>query len=181
MGYYIFVDNSNVWIEGQYASAVFNKQANNMAEAHDNNIKDNNWRIDFGKLLNLITEGNLTDIKKALLVGSTPPSADSLWKCAENKGFEVACKPRNAGNKEKGIDTELVHQIAECLYTKAEDGDIFILVAGDRDFMPSIQGIRKKNITAKLAFWDNVSTELRDEADDFISLTKNIQTISLTI
>ena len=47
--------------------------------------------------------------------------------------------------------------------------------------MPSIQGIRKKNITAKLAFWDNVSTELRDEADDFISLTKNIQTISLTI
>lgn len=62
MSYYIFVDNSNVWIEGKFASAVNKKWVHNMYEAHKQNAQDQSWRIDFGKLLNFVTDGKVEDI-----------------------------------------------------------------------------------------------------------------------
>ena len=180
MGYHIFVDNSNVWIEGQYASAVNKKQANNMSDAHDNNVKDDSWRIDFGKLLDLVTDKNPMDIKTALLLGSKPPRNDTLWNTAKSAGFEVELLTRNAQNREKAIDTGIVQKLDKCLYRKATEGDIFILVAGDKDFIHSIRAIREENLTARVVFWDNISGELKAEANEFIDLSQRIQEITYT-
>ena len=67
MSYFVFVDNSNVWIEGKVASAVAKGYAANTVDAHQRGIEDSSWRIDFGKLLNCVTGGNTTDIKRAVL------------------------------------------------------------------------------------------------------------------
>ena len=178
MSYYVFVDNSNVWIEGKIASAVSKGWASNTAAAHASKIEDSAWRIDFGKLLNFVTDGNLSDVKHAILFGSKPPLHDSLWKAMADAQFEVEALDRNFANKEKAIDTGIVQRIAKCLYREAKEGDVFILVMGDKDFIHSIQAIRAENCVAKVAFWDNASGELVSEADEYIDLTPNIAKIT---
>lgn len=77
MSYFVFVDNSNVWIEGKYASAVHQGRVRNIYETHSLHTNDTAWRIDFGKLLSFVTDGNLADVKRAILFGSKPPLHDS--------------------------------------------------------------------------------------------------------
>lgn len=178
MSYFVFVDNSNVWIEGKIASAVSKGWAANTAAAHASKIEDSAWRIDFGKLLSFVTDENLSDVKQAILFGSKPPLHDSLWKAMEEAQFEVAALDRNFANKEKAIDTGIVQRIDKCLYREAKKGDVFILVMGDKDFIHSIQAIRAENCVAKVAFWDNASGELVSEADEYINLTPNIAKIT---
>lgn len=177
MSYFVFVDNSNVWIEGKVASAVAKGFANNTAEAHLNGIEDASWRIDFGKLLGFVTDNHMTEIKKAVLFGSRPPMNDTLWNAA-NLHFEVVALDRNAANKEKAVDTGIVQAIAKNLYKEASEGDVFILVMGDKDFVPSVKAIRDEKCVARIAFWDNASAELVAEANEQISLTQNIDKIT---
>ena len=59
MGYYVFVDNSNLWIEGKYASAVRKGMAPDIHTAHEKKICDNSWKIDFEKLLSYAVDGDL--------------------------------------------------------------------------------------------------------------------------
>lgn len=92
--------------------------------------------------------------------------------------FEVEALDRNFANKEKAIDTGIVQRIAKCLYREAKEGDVFILVMGDKDFIHSVQAIRAENCVAKVAFWDNASGELVSEADEYIDLTSNIAKIT---
>lgn len=178
MSYFVFVDNSNVWIEGKIASAVSKGWAKSPSLAHSAKIEDTSWRIDFGKLLNFVTSGNISNVKHAILFGSKPPANDSLWNAMRNAKFEVEALDRNFANKEKAIDTGIVQRIDKCLYREAEKGDIFILILGDKDFIHSVQAIRAENCISKVAFWENASAELISEADEFINLTPNISAIS---
>ena len=177
MDYYVFVDNSNLWIEGQFASAVAKSFARNMSDAHERNVNDSTWRVDFGKLLELVVEGHVADIKTAMLFGSKPPDNDSLWNMAKHSGFEVDCKPRNFSNKEKAVDTGMVQRIDKCLYRQAKEGDTFVIVAGDRDFAPSVYAIKEEKMSAVVAFWDNAANELKLATDVFINLTEKVNYI----
>lgn len=178
MAYFVFVDNSNIWIEGKYASAVSKGWAKNTFEAHQNGAEDKSWRIDFGKLLNYVTDGNIADVKRAVLYGSKPPHNDSLWDAMRNAQFEVSDLDRNSANKEKAVDTGIVQNIARCLYLEAKENDIFVLVMGDKDFIHSVQAIREQKCVARVAFWDNASGELISEADEYYNLTPQIAAIT---
>lgn len=178
MSYFVFVDNSNVWIEGKFVSAVKKGWANSIFQAHQIGAEDTAWRIDFGKLLQFVTDNHVADVKRAVLFGSKPPQNDSLWDAMRNAQFEVSALDRNVANKEKAIDTGIVQEIAKSLYKDATEGDIFILVLGDKDFVPSVSAIRQENLIAKVAFWNHASGELVGEANEFIDLTKNIDSIS---
>lgn len=178
MSYYVFVDNSNVWIEGKYASAVSKGWAGSTYEAHKAGAEDVSWRLDFGKLLDFVTDGNIKDVKHAVLFGSKPPLHDTLWKAMESAKFEVEALDRNFANKEKAIDTGIVQRIDKFLYREAQEGDVFILVMGDKDFIHSVQAIQAEKCTANVAFLDNASGELISEADNFIDLTPNIDKIT---
>ena len=96
----------------------------------------------------------------------------------ENANFEVSALDRNFANKEKAIDTGIVQRIDRCLYRDAKEGDIFVLVLGDKDFIHSVQAIREEKCVARVAFWDNASGELVSEADEYLNLTPNIQKIT---
>ena len=135
MSYYVFVDNSNVWIEGKYVSAVKKGLASNIVEAHSRKICDNSWKMDFGKLLSCVVDGKITDVKEAVIVGSKPTQKDSLWNAMNTAGFTVKTQQRNPANKEKKIDTGIVQIINDTLYETSKENDEFVLVMGDKDFV----------------------------------------------
>lgn len=178
MSYYVFVDNSNVWIEGKYVSGIIKGLAQSLEEAHNNKIQDNSWTIDFGKLLYCVTETNISDISEAVLIGSKPTDKDSLWNAMEKAGFTVVNKSRNAANKEKQIDTGIVSVICKYLYKNAKPGDTFVLVMGDSDYVPVVKDIKDEHINVVVAFWDHASSELKSRSDKFISLNEIIDKIT---
>lgn len=178
MSIYVFVDNSNVWIEGKYASAVHKGLCESMIEAHRQKILNNAWKLDFGKLLVVVTENKLAEIKEAIIIGSKPTDKDSLWEAMESAGFIVHSHPRNKSNKEKKVDTGIVQAINKKLYKESQEEDVFILVMGDSDYVPVVEEIENEGRIAKIAFWQNVSGELIAAASNYLDLTPHIDNLS---
>src|SRR4051794_28651688 len=85
---FTYVDNSNVWIEGQRVSAVKRGLASSPWDAMKRGIVDAAWRYDFGKLNSLVCPADAR-VGRSFLVGSRPPANDSLWDSARQEGFEV--------------------------------------------------------------------------------------------
>ena len=134
----IIVDNSNIFIEGGKYSAKQKGVFRNNEETRD--PQDPSWRVDFGQLLNKVANGR--GVSHAVLVGSRPPSNDSVWEAAENNGFQVTVHERSSDNKEKAVDTELVAQGTEIICTVSDPQYIAIL-SGDRDFIPLVKMAQK--------------------------------------
>lgn len=178
MKYFVFIDNSNLWIEGKYASGVEKGLAKDIYEAHLKNVQDNAWRVDFGKLVKTATRNHISDVEKVVSFGSKPPESDSLWNAMRNANIEVIALDRNAADKEKAVDTGITVEIMEYLYDKSHEGDTFVLIMGDKDFLPAIEKIRKKKRLVTLVFWNNASAELVSNADEYIDLTPLIKQIT---
>ena len=178
MGKCIYVDNSNVWIEGKYHSAVEKGMVANVYDAHDNKICDMPWAYDFGKLLDIVCDGDIGDIKRAVLYGSRPTDNDSLWNAAKYAGFEVFTPNRNASNKEKRVDTGFDKEVLRDLYKGTiGDEDEIILVVGDSDHFPVAEAIKEEGKEYTLAFWDNASELMKGESSRFINLNEHIKEI----
>ena len=62
----VYVDNSNVFIEGQRVKAVATGAAMNIYDAMNNRILDPSYKIDFGKLHDFIAGAD--DIKRPIIV-----------------------------------------------------------------------------------------------------------------
>lgn len=179
MGYYVFVDNSNVWIEGKFLSAVKKGMAESIADAHKKKISDVSWKMDFGKLLECVVDGKLEDVKEAIIVGSKPTQKDSLWNAMTRAGFRVETQQRNASNREKKIDTGIVQKINRKLYKESTEGDIFVLVLGDSDYAPVIEDVKEEKRKVRVAFWDNAAGEIVNAADEYLNLNNYFERISL--
>lgn len=176
MGKCIYVDNSNVWIEGKYHSAVRKGMVSDINQAHECKICDMPWVYDFGQLLKIVSDGDVAGIKRAVLYGSRPTDNDSLWKAAQRAGFEVFTPERNASNKEKREDTGFDKEVLRDLYKGIiEDTDEIILVVGDGDHYPVAQAIREEGKQYTLAFWDNASELMKDQSAKYISLNAHIK------
>ena len=103
MAEFVYVDNSNVFIEGKRVSAVQQGLAHSINHAFREQIFDHTYSLDFGKLHTFVAGDDPSKIKRAALFGSRPPPNDSLWKIAERAGFETVLNDRNVKNKEKRI------------------------------------------------------------------------------
>lgn len=173
MAYYVFVDNSNVFIEGKRVSAVAKGWAMNIWDAIDQHIMDNDYKIDFGRLYNFLCGD---DAARAVLYGSRPPANDSLWASAEANGFRVIVYDRNIQNREKKVDVQIAIDIIEAAYTDMQPGqDIVTLVAGDGDYVPLAEKLARRGITFEIAFWDHASNELKGCCNKFISLNPHLE------
>lgn len=178
MSKFIYVDNSNLYIEGVFVSAVKKRMAANIWEAHNNNTCDYSYYIDFGKLYSFLANSNPNEIKRAMLFGSRPPETDTLWNIARNAGFEVVVEDRNQWNQEKKIDTGItVELITDAFEKVSKDNDTIILVSGDSDYVPAVQKLIGKGFTVDVAFWSHASGELRNAASKFIDLTPELTKI----
>ena len=171
----LYVDNSNVWIEGMHVSAVKNGMAPDIWTAQKERICDQSWRLDFGKLFSF-AGGEKADVKKAVLFGSRPPPDDSLWNAAKRKGFEPVVYDRNVANREKKIDTDIVATMMEDSFTLVDPkNDEMTLVAGDADYVPAIEKLINRGITVHVVFWGHGARELRDVATKFVDLDQYLE------
>ena len=169
----VYVDNSNVFIEGQRAKAVATGAAMSIHDAMRNGILEHSYKIDFGKLHDFIAGIDKKAIKRCMLFGSRPHPNDTLWKIVEHAGFEVIVEDRNVANKEKKIDTGIVTHMTKDAYTIADSAaDTITLVSGDGDFVPPVRELVKDGFNVEVVFWSHASTELRDAASHFIDLDR---------
>ncbi|MFI1585526.1 NYN domain-containing protein [Embleya sp. NPDC020630] len=169
---FVYVDNSNVWIEGQRLSAVRKGDAVSTADAMHRKITDMTWGYDFGKLYELACPPS-AQVGRSILFGSRPPANDSLWDRARNEGFEVEVFDRNAANKEKEVDVSLATTMMEDSYEhmRAARGDMAVLIAGDRDYVPTVNSLKKRNLKVRVVFWEHaVARALQETATEFIGL-----------
>lgn len=181
MADYIYVDNSNVFIEGKRVSAVAKGLAMNVYDAMNNGILDYGYQISFGRLHEFVAGQDKSQIARAVLFGSRPPPNDSIWKYAKQAGFELVLEDRNIANKEKKIDTGIVSAMVKDAYKKMNPAsDTIVLVAGDGDFVPPVRDLVEDGFQVEVIFWDHASKELREVCTRFISLNQHLDYLALS-
>ena len=179
MGEYVYVDNSNLFIEAKRVSAVQKGYAPDIWTAMQNRIIDNDYTIDFGRLHEFIAGGDPAEIKRAALFGSRPPPNDSIWTFAQKAGFEPVLVDRNVANQEKKVDTGMVTMIMRDAYKAGDPASTTItIVAGDSDFVPMVHTLKEDGFNVDIVFWDHAARELREEATRFISLNKHLKLLA---
>jgi uncharacterized LabA/DUF88 family protein len=174
---FLYVDNSNIWIEGMHVAAVARGLAPNIQVAQEKDICDRSWSIDFGRLFEF-AGGQQSDVGRAMLYGSRPPPNDSLWDAAIRKGFDPVVHDRVHG-KEKKIDTNITADIVEDAYTLMKAGDEVTLVAGDRDYVPLAEKLARRSIPFNVVFWNHAAGELKGVATSFTNLNPHLEMLSL--
>lgn len=182
---YVYVDNSNLYIEGRRVSAVAQGLASNIVTAMNDGILDHAYTISFGKLYDFVCGTDKRQIKRAALFGSRPPPNDGIWQIAKRVGFELHLEDRNYANKEKKIDTGIATLMTKDAYKsdgysagKPKD-DTFVLVAGDSDYVPTIKELQKDGFVVEVVFWNHASKELRETASKFIGLDQYLEALRL--
>ncbi|HXD86481.1 MAG TPA: NYN domain-containing protein [Urbifossiella sp.] len=180
MADYIYVDNSNLFIEGKRVSAVVRGLAMNIFDAMNNRIIDFDYTLSFGRLHEFIAGTDHSQIARAVLFGSRPPPNDGIWVYAKKAGFELILEDRNVKNKEKKIDTGIVSAMCRDAYRLADaTKDTFVLVGGDADFVPAVRQLVEDGFKVEVAFWDHCSKELREVASSFLSLNEHLEFLRL--
>ena len=83
---------------------------------------------------------------------------------------------RNYSNKEKKIDTGIATLLTKDAYKSdgykngKPEQDTFVLVAGDSDYVPTINELKSDGFKVEVVFWNHASRELREVASKFIGL-----------
>jgi uncharacterized LabA/DUF88 family protein len=168
---YVYVDNSNLYIEGRRVSAVTNNLATDINDAMNNGIFDHGYTIDFGKLYEFLCGQDDRDIKRVALFGSRPPPNDGIWRYAKKAGFELHLEDRNVANKGKKIDTSIATLLTKDAYKSGNPAeDLFVLVAGDSDYVPTVNELKLDSFRVEVVFWDHAARELKEVASNFIDL-----------
>jgi uncharacterized LabA/DUF88 family protein len=163
---YLFVDNSNLWIEGKKVSG---RQQNPPVPSNYR------YRIEYGKLLSHVIDGRqIGDVPR--LYGSEPPPNDSVWKIIRSKGFDVNVFKRNIFNKEKGVDMKMGMDITR-LILGVKPAGIIALVAGDADFLPVVEEARSAGWEIEVWYWANAAQLLQRNATRFIDLSPSLDAV----
>ena len=140
----VYIDNSNLWIQGQKTYAARN---------HSREQWDPTWRFDVGRLKDVLLEesGLLPDQKRytfeVRLYGSTPPPVDTVWRAIESHNVKVSTFARSSWTgREKEVDAEM---IADAVDEGSDDyhggvDSVFMIVSGDRDLARAVQKSSQK-------------------------------------
>ena len=153
---YVFVDNSNLWIEGKKISGQPSQPP----------VKSNyRYRIEYGKLLQYVLDGrDLITVPR--LYGSKPPPNDSVWSMIRSKGFDVTVFKRNIFNKEKGVDMRMGLDIGRLVLKEKQPGKV-IIVAGDADFIQVVEDAHGEGWKVEVWYWSNAAGDLQKVVDRF--------------
>ena len=159
-GIWIFVDDSNIWIEAKKLQSEKRKLKTK---------QDHRVRIDVGKLADAVADGRI--IRKGLLYGSEPPPVDTVWeKIRKINNFSVHSKHRSQlTGKEKQVDTMLVADITEiAIETPMYERTTLILISGDADVIPGLEkALKQERWTVEVYMWKQaIAGSLRRFAAD---------------
>ena len=173
MDHNLYLDNSNVFIEGQRVYAARSAPGKRLSKD-----LDKNYRLDFGKLIE-ITCGFDADLGKLMFYGSEPPPTDSVWRAAKQHGFQNKIFQRSKHNKEKMVDTQMTVDLIRDIYTELDPAtDCIIVVAGDADYVPAIQAARERGFNVKVAFWQHASGAIKKAATESQPLNGHLKDLT---
>ena len=174
-GVWMFVDNSNIWIECKRAEAKMKFRKNPLFD------EDPRLRLDMGRLAEQV-RGN-RPIIDAQLYGSEPPEIDTIWQLASKRGWEVNRFKRNLiSGKEKQLDTSIVADITELVchsevrklkFEKYQN--VIVLVAGDSDFIPAIRKVIAQNGWWRIEVWglaQSMSNAIKQLSKEYPSIVQ---------
>ena len=163
---HLFVDNSNVKIEGGRLS--YAKRFNNGRRGLQ---VDEKYEIDWGKYLHLVkSRGNRLLAQVPTLYGSRPPPDDSVWQEIRKEGFDVRLFDRNIRDKEKGVDMEMGMDVVERLF-EVNPPETIVIAAGDADFKGIVERAKKRGWNVEVWFWGNAAHDMQ-VATTFVDLDK---------
>ena len=57
--------------------------------------------------------------------------------------------------------------------------DMFVLAAGDADYVPTIHELKADGYKVEVVFWNHAARELREVASKFISLDEYLDTLRI--
>lgn len=180
MSLYLYVDHSNLWIEGQRVSAVARGVVPDIPSAIATHTFDSGWRLNFDRLYEELAQmfSDFGDVVSARLWGSPPPG-DAFWRRIERAGFEVQLYERSFG-KEKMVDTAVASHMMRDAYTRVDrDKDLLLLLAGDKDYFPTIEILTTDGFKVAVVFWEHAAGLLRRGPHRFYSLNPLLKDISL--
>ncbi|KAK0652660.1 hypothetical protein B0T16DRAFT_322287, partial [Cercophora newfieldiana] len=141
---YIYIDNSNLWIQGRKTHA---------AALNLHTEDDPTWRFDAGILKSILlqkcrieTEPNQKNVH-TYLYGSTPPPVDTVWEAFGHRNVKVKTFERNHhSGREKKVDTQLVtdavNDAADAAILRVDSE--FVIVSGDSDIRTAVMSIADK-------------------------------------
>ena len=181
MKIYAYVDNSNVFIEGQRVSAVAKGMALDINDAINRHIFDYTWQLDYGRLFSFVC-GDKKDVEVANLWGSPPPG-DTFWQMVESKGWKVETFAKSPSGKEKKVDVAIAHAMTKHAYSGKIDkkNSEIVLVAGDKDFEPVITDLRNEGYKVCIVFWKHVAGELKRAASSYTNMNPWLKHLQFTI
>lgn len=154
---WIFVDNSNIWIEAKSYISTFKG-----FKAHE----DPRIRINFGNLINVIAEDRT--IAKCFLFGSDykPSTADTVWQKGVDDGFKVIVDEKSE-RKEKKVDVRLCVGALTTVHKQKTKGTI-VLATGDADFIPLVEKILDDGWKVEVISWEHaLSNDYRHLKEDY--------------
>ncbi|RHZ81877.1 hypothetical protein Glove_117g599 [Diversispora epigaea] len=143
----VFVDNSNVLIEGKYT--VGDIEETGEYDRQRGSYYISQLHLDHGRLLRTVLNGRKMG-SDPVIVGSRPPRDDAIWDQAKKDGFMVIVYDRNFLNKEN-IDTTLVLNASKVIYLK--DPGTLVLIAGDGDYESMISEAIRLKWKVEIWFW----------------------------
>ncbi|CAG8568996.1 19680_t:CDS:2 [Gigaspora margarita] len=143
---FVFVDNSNLFIEGKYTVGRFEKAGS--FDYQRNSYQLNQLYVDHGRLLSTVLKERRMG-SNPVIVGSRPPPNDSLWDQIRKRGFHAIVYDRIA-NRDK---LELGASIIDVIYSK--DPGTILLVAGDDYYSPVLTRALDHNWKVETWFWSS--------------------------
>ena len=139
---WIYVDDSNLWIEGKKAYAKAQKL---------DTAEDPRARFDIGQLAKVVA--GESEVGARTLYGSEPPSVDTVWAKMKELGWKVEIKQRSYHTgKEKQVDSQLITDVVSVVYRKMS-GTV-IIVAGDVDYKPPIEEALARGWKVEVWSWE---------------------------
>ena len=178
MGRFIYLDNSNLFLEARKLASVQKGFVRNMGEAQALRAFDTTYRIDYARLLTLLAEDQ--EVLRATLFGSAVTADSAIWDHAEAAGWEVFSFERNFKNKEKKIDIAVVTEMMLDAFKHADrELDQIILVAGDSDYLPAVFRLRQEGFVVLVYFWSQAAHELKEVATEFLCMDDYLADLEL--
>ncbi len=171
---YIFVDNSNIFIEGQKAAAM----------AENSETQGKLYRLDFGRLFRYLTPKGSTaffQLDSELfpkLYGSEPPPLDTLWQILKQMGVGLKVFQRNPRGIEKRVDAALIIDVSRLVYKlqPKPDGEI-VIVAGDLDYYDLVGLAKGAGWNVRIVCWRHATAGPLQSLSAFEDLTPQIKTV----
>ncbi len=171
---YVFVDNSNVFIEGQRAAATAERSV----------ARGKLYRLDFGRLFGFLNPDRdevffqLGSESFPKLYGSEPPPLDSIWKILEGMGVALKIFRKNPRGVEKRVDAALIIDCTKLVskWQPEPNGEI-VIVAGDADYYDLVGDATNQGWSVRVVCWEAATAQIVRQLPQFTDLTPHLRTV----